>query len=398
MPFTTGCSYSTFHIPFLTKHRYKVIIITSSIIVAASILLGYLLSVIYTAAFHKKLDNHIKLAENEILVFFNSASEMLNMLTLHPYVRAADGSIHTYMSEGHKGKPFAVSKSRTEENIRLLFESIDAGFSDYLEIFMGTKWGGFVTSFKGDVSAGYDPRKRIWYQYGSDAQGRTALTKAFYTHNLATSVIVLAKSVYDMQDTFTGNVAISFSLSTLTAKIAKFSMGSGGAIVLLQEDGTILADPIHPQHIFTHIIATDIPHPQQFMQVTNQLRPVIINNKNMLFQVHAISKLPWKLIAFVEEKELWNACSLMLRYMIITGILITAVLIFLPFLHMIRMLNPVKHVLMLLRLVSHHTYHQYTMPSGKDDIERIPEHCAILLNEIREEMAVAVRQKGDSRL
>lgn len=388
MLYTSNCQHLQFRIPLFTKNRYLVIAIIVPAILAVSILIGCTLGAIYITAFHKNVAYSVKLAENEILSFFDSTSQMLDMLTSHPYVRGADDTIHIYTTETKKMKPSAISKSRAEENISLLFESIYAGFSDYLEIFMGTEWGGFATSYKGEISAGYDPRKRIWYQLGSDAQGEVALTKAFYTHNLAASVIAMVKSFYNAENAFTGNVAISLSLNTLTAKIAKFGIGESGSIILMQEDGIILADPTNPQHIFTHIIATDILQPQRFMQATDRLQRVIFDNKNMFFQVYTLSNLPWKLIAFVEEKELWNECTFMLRYIGISGMIIALTLGFLLVMHILRMINPIQHILILLQFVSNTAYPQNAMSFSRGDIELLPEHYDALLNELRKEIVL----------
>ena len=61
-------------------------------------------------------------------------------------------------------------RSEIELKIASLFKSIETGFPEYLEVYMGTKWGGFVSSFEGEMSAGYDPRERAWYGIGSDAK------------------------------------------------------------------------------------------------------------------------------------------------------------------------------------------------------------------------------------
>lgn len=388
MPYTSDRKCLQFCIPLFMKTRYLFIVIIFPVILAVSILIGFLLSILYTDTFHKNVVHSINLAENEILDFFDSTSQMLNMLTQHPYVRAADDTIHTYTTETHRIKPSTISKSKAEENISLLFKSIYAGFSDYLDIFMGTEWGGFVTSNKSEVPAGYDPRKRIWYRSGTKAQGEIALTKAFYTHNLNTSVVVLVKSIYNEENSFTGNVAISLSLNTLTSKIAKFGIGAGSSIILMQDDGIILADPAKPQHIFTHIIATDIRQPQRFMQETDRLQRVVFDKKNMFFQVSALSNLPWKLIAFVEEKELWNECTRMLHYIGISGIITVLTLSLLLMMRMLRLSDPIQHILILLQLVSNTAYAQHTMSFSRGDIELLPEHCDTLLNEVRQEIVL----------
>ena len=134
-------------------------------------------------------------------------------------------------------------------------------FPEYLEVYMGTKWGGFVSSFEGEMSAGYDPCERLWYRTGSDAKGAVAITDAFYSEDLNAVAIGLVKSVYAADtNTFIGNAAIEFTLGTLTDMISKFQIGTTGYVMLMQNDGTILADPAHPEYNFKKITDTKLPN------------------------------------------------------------------------------------------------------------------------------------------
>lgn len=123
----------------------------------------------------------MKLAESGIRIFFDNTSKMLNTLSEHPYVRAADESIHSYRKDTKSVTSSDIIRSDTEAKIALLFKTIDIGFPEYLEVYMGTKWSGFVSSFEGEMSAGYDPCDRLWYRTGTDAQGQVAITDAFYS-------------------------------------------------------------------------------------------------------------------------------------------------------------------------------------------------------------------------
>lgn len=211
----------------------------------------------------------MKLAESGIRIFFDNTSKMLNTLSEHPYVRAADESIHSYRKDTKSVTSSDIIRSDTEAKIALLFKTIDIGFPEYLEVYMGTKWSGFVSSFEGEMSAGYDPCDRIWYRTGTDAQGQVAITDAFYSVDLDAVSIGLVKSVYaDDSRTFIGNIAIELTLGTLTDMISKFQIGTTGYVLLMQNDGTILADPIHPEYNFKKITDTDLPNPQQFMNLT----------------------------------------------------------------------------------------------------------------------------------
>lgn len=253
--------------------RKKLILVFASVILLlvlfVSGFIGYQVRKSDVDSFQKTILRDMKLAESGIRIFFDNTSNMLNMLSEHPYTRAADISIHSYIGEKENIKSSDISRSETESKIALLFKSIDIGFPEYLEVYMGTKWGGFVSSFEGEMSAAYDPRERLWYRTGSDAKGAVAITDAFYSEDLNAVSIGLVKSVYTSDtNIFIGNAAVEFTLGTLTDMISKFQIGTTGYVMLMQNDGTILADPAHPEYNFKKITDTKLPNPQQFTELT----------------------------------------------------------------------------------------------------------------------------------
>ena len=78
----------------------------------------------------------------------------------------------------------------------------------------------------------------------------------------------------------------------------------------------------------------------------------------------------------------------MLRYIGISGMIIALTLGFLLVLHMLRMINPVQHILILLQFVSNTAYPQNAMSFSRGDIELLPEHYDALLNELRKEIVL----------
>ena len=193
--------------------RKKLIVVFTSVILTlilfVSIFIGFQIRKSNSSSFQKTISREMKLAESGIRIFFDNTSKMLNTLSEHPYVRAADESIHSYRKDTKSVTSSDIIRSDTEAKIALLFKTIDIGFPEYLEVYMGTKWSGFVSSFEGEMSAGYDPCDRLWYRTGTDAQGQVAITDAFYSVDLDAVSIGLVKSVYaDDSHTFIGNIAI----------------------------------------------------------------------------------------------------------------------------------------------------------------------------------------------
>ena len=123
--------------------RKKLILVFTSVILLlvlfVSGFIGYQVRKSDVESFQKTILRDMKLAESGIRIFFDNTSNMLNTLSEHPYTRAADASIHSYIGEKENIKPSDIIRSETESKIALLFKSIDTGFPEYLEVYMGTK-------------------------------------------------------------------------------------------------------------------------------------------------------------------------------------------------------------------------------------------------------------------
>ena len=382
--------------------RKKLILVFTSVILLlvlfVSGFIGYQVRKSDVESFQKTILRDMKLAESGIRIFFDNTSNMLNTLSEHPYTRAADASIHSYIGEKENIKPSDIIRSETESKIALLFKSIDTGFPEYLEVYMGTKWGGFVSSFEGEMSAGYDPCERLWYRTGSDAKGAVAITDAFYSEDLNAVAIGLVKSVYAADtNTFIGNAAIEFTLGTLTDMISKFQIGTTGYVMLMQNDGTILADPAHPEYNFKKITDTKLPNPQHFMELTEGNIKMAADGERWLVQIYTIENPDWKLIAFVKESEVLDEYYIILRSMIFIGIILLAIFTVVSSFLALRIVEPIQHIIKILTQVAENDYTGQLTVSGSDEFSLLSEHFNNTTIQVRSSIQSIAKDTGIMR-
>ena len=271
-------------------------------------------------------------------------------------------------------------------------------FPEYLEVYMGTKWGGFVSSFEGEMSAGYDPCERLWYRTGSDAKGAVAITDAFYSEDLNAVAIGLVKSVYAADtNTFIGNAAIEFTLGTLTDMISKFQIGTTGYVMLMQNDGTILADPAHPEYNFKKITDTKLPNPQHFMELTEGNIKMAADSERWLVQIYTIENPDWKLIAFVKESEVLDEYYIILRSMIFIGIILLAIFTVVSSFLALRIVEPIQHIIKILTQVAENDYTGQLTVSGSDEFSLLSEHFNNTTIQVRSSIQSIAKDTGIMR-
>jgi methyl-accepting chemotaxis protein len=208
--------------------------------------------------FHASAEIELSEFSDSITMFFNSKETELNVFSESEEVKAADETIHSFVDETGDISILSYAKSPVEENIRRLCKTFASHDKDIAEIYLGTKWGGYATNFDSSMQGGYDPRKRGWYETATKGNGKAVITDAFAS-TVGATVVGITKSAYNGAGDFIGNASIEVSLDTLTGILSTINLGKGCFLMLVQKDGTILADTSSARNNFKKISETGIP-------------------------------------------------------------------------------------------------------------------------------------------
>ncbi|UTC77163.1 methyl-accepting chemotaxis protein [Treponema sp. OMZ 799] len=333
--------------------RWKIILILVVIIVVFSVVtvgfIGTTLNRNSIKRFNRIVPRDLSYISNSFQLFFNNSKAVLNSLAEDEAVRNADDSIYSYISSTKKVKASDTIKSETEKQLVKRFKNIFSNFPEYVEVYMGTKWGGYATSFDGEMPAGYDPRKRMWYQKASEGKGETIITNAFLS-TVGDTVVGLSKSVYSENSEFLGNVSIEVTLNTLTDILVKSKLGNTGYFMLVQGDGTILADPRHVDFNFKNISEVGVP---DFAKLQSEKpEKIFFDGKYWLSKTHTIEGLGWTIVGLVEEDEVFAEYYSLIRYIFTLSLIILFIFIFISAIIILRITDPIKKVLNVLKDIS----------------------------------------------
>ena len=134
-----------------------------SIIGFISAVVGYELYKRNTALFNEFTAQQFFNVEKSINLLMQKGENVVTMLASHPAVRGADDTIYNYTIEAQKSGRIYTHTGKTEQELVTLFKAIEESFSEFQDVYMGTRWGGIATSWSGEDELGYDPRQRSWY-------------------------------------------------------------------------------------------------------------------------------------------------------------------------------------------------------------------------------------------
>ena len=290
-----------------------------SIIGFISAVVGYELYKRNTALFNEFTAQQFFNVEKSINLLMQKGENVVTMLASHPAVRGADDTIYNYTIEAQKSGRIYTHTGKTEQELVTLFKAIEESFSEFQDVYMGTRWGGIATSWSGEDELGYDPRQRSWYKQATEANGAIVITPVYIATD-GTPVVAVAKAIKDGNGTLLGCVGVDINLSDLTSFISSVKIGNTGYCMLVQDDGMILADAAHSAFISKNLSDVDAA----FAKITQKKEGsvfITLDGKQRKAYIFPFPELRWKLIVIVEQREILSLFYALVRIMILIGLL-----------------------------------------------------------------------------
>ena len=273
------------------------------LVICTCAVIGFQLYQVNIKQYDRTSSQQFSLIEQMIDLFMQNNKNTVKMLAEHPTVQVADETINSYMAAKQDVIVKNTQKGSTEQAMVTLFKRIHGSYPDTAEVYFGSKWGGYATSWDGSMSAGYDPRKRSWYLQAEAAGGDIIVTPA-YMSTIGSPVICFSRRVVSETDAFVGCASIEVKLEQLTSFIDSIKVGKTGYVMLFQNDGTILADPMHRDLVFTKLDAAGNQYLKNFQNAGIGTEVVTIDNIQWRVRVFSIDELGWKIAVLMQNSEI----------------------------------------------------------------------------------------------
>ncbi|HRU44057.1 MAG TPA: methyl-accepting chemotaxis protein, partial [Spirochaetota bacterium] len=254
--------------------------------------------------FYDSAEKQLSHIDKSISFFLDSAKYNLDLLAKNEAVKNADDTLHQHFKDERDMLVTETIKSPTEQSLRRIFKSFFNSYPQYAEVFFGTIWGGYATSYDGKMSNSYDPRKRDWYKASSAAGGKLILQPA-YLSTIGDVVICFSRQVFNDNNQPIGCIGIEFTLNTITDMIAQSKIGQTGFVILAQSDNVILADPMRSDVLMQKLDECAIPdYAKLATMLEEDTLEIRIDKKAYLVQMHTIENLNYKVFALIQKNEI----------------------------------------------------------------------------------------------
>ncbi len=280
--------------------------------------------------FHQSTNSQLARIESLLSIFVDDIKENAVMLSKYPVVAAADESISSFLQTTSEMVMADAPSGPIGQRILDFFHAIKASHKNYVDVFMATRSGGFLVENQDSLlPPGYDPRARDWYKKASADPGVPFLTKA-YKSGSGNPVVSIAHSI-SRQGTLIGVGAFDVSLKGLTQSISDIRIGETGYIMLIQDDGVILADPGHPDTGFKKLEETGVPGLVELGKHSTGSLEIELGNTPYIAQILTSDNLGWKLVGLIQKNEVMSKVYGLLSVMPIVGITLVVLFVIAAF-------------------------------------------------------------------
>ncbi|MBU0972845.1 MAG: methyl-accepting chemotaxis protein [Proteobacteria bacterium] len=290
---------------------------------------------LYNESAEKEL-NHI---DKAIDILLNDALVTASVIADSSLAHQMDESMTSYVNQTKDVTAESLGINDKEKTIVNFLRLFSQNNPAYVEVYLGSKWGGFITSGTSAMPAGYDPRKRPWYEEALKTPAKPTLSSAYLFSTGATGISMM-KPIMPATGEVVGVVGVDMSLGGLTDFIKQIKMGKNGFVMMVQDDGAILANPRNEKTNFKKMAETDIPAFAELDKIDSGNLEVVIENTPYLAVVHTMPGFKWKLIGLVEKSEVMVGVYRMLMLMVTIGLIVFLVFMVLAFFFARSISNP----------------------------------------------------------
>lgn len=306
----------------------KRLFIVSALLVAIPILcitliLYFSLNAKSKEDFMARANGEVTQVDNAIAIMIDGAMQNLELMGVHPALKQLDESLTNYTARTSPTDLKTLERSPLEKTLFEHFRLIATTHPDYLELYLGSKFGGMVTSDQGSLRAGYDPRQRPWYKDAETQKGQATVAKA-YLSTMGDYVTAVVKAFPDSSGSTAYAAGIDISLKRLSEIFNTIRIGKTGYLVLIENDGTVLAHPMLKDLVSKNIDSLNISALSEGVKTNSPAFEYTINGVTKVGLVKAASRGGWKILAVIDQDEILASARALMTKIILLGAIFIA--------------------------------------------------------------------------
>ena len=258
-------------------------------------------------------------SDQTMQTLFDEVKHNAAMLAGNANIRQAQGNLTVYLTASQATAPPSVQAN----TIQGLLGMVQKAHENYNSIKIGTRDGGFIEAPSRKRDVGYTPLDRPWYTEALSKPGEVIMTEAYVTKK-GEPVTSIAKAIQGPDGAVIGALAIDVYLKRLSDLVGKIRFGESGYMLVVDQAGTVLADPKHPDNVMKKL---DETYGGLSSLKSGEQAELEADGQTMLAAAYDSPGLGWRYIALFSKAEVLQAHNKLLATIALVGLLIGAVFI-----------------------------------------------------------------------
>jgi methyl-accepting chemotaxis protein len=341
--------------------KVRLIVIFSLIVILPVLSLGFFSSYLSHQIFESMMMSSMKKetiqVDNLLTTTLKDIDENVTYLASMPITQKADHSISHFYDRKTDSIVDQKNAPGVEGELFREFERYANSHPGVRYVYMGTIYGGYVQWPSEVEEAGYDPRKRAWYEEAAKNPGKIIRTDPYLYDSSSgpVSVISTATTVKNRSGKVIGVIGIDKSLDNLSQTISSIRIGETGYVFLMAPDGTIVAHPnkklnfLNLEDLSTKGVKADktgevlsfrLSGYDQLLSSKTGHYTMQVDGKLSLVSLYTSKVTGWKIVAVVNQNELLNYSSQFKWLTAIIGLVCLIISILIGFLLSRSITNP----------------------------------------------------------
>ena len=327
------------------KLKYKILLLYVSVSLLILSLIGTLLSSKLQKVMYNNIYNdfqnqltHIDFALSSVI---KGVESDLAAIVAADSVRSQNDKDFTNFTNADPAT-FQYNIGDEEQAIINIFNNYRITHPYVNSVYMGRENGSFVRSHKRHRPTQYDPRLRPWYILGKENPGKILITDPYRSVTTPDINVAIVTALLDNHGKVFGVTGIDITLANLTAYIEKVKVGRSGYMVLIDQNGVVLASP-EERDRFRKL---QTAYEDELVSISKKNRGVITltgQSEEEYFIYYTSPELDWKLAMVIPVREIDNEVMSSVSLVILAlcaGLVMLSVLTMLGLQRFV--INPVK--------------------------------------------------------
>ncbi len=310
--------------------------------------------------------------------FFEQVKNNVVYLSKSTTVKQLESGVTNYL--GSKKDMTPNLNGIEENNAFKLYREFGNTHPELLYVYMGSKTGGFL-QYPEEALGGYDPRQRPWYKLAIKTPTEAVITAA-YQGQSGGPMVSVATTIRGQNNNIIGVQSMDVTLDTLTRIVENVKLGETGYIILIDDQGTVLADPKNTKHNFKNIDTLALPLFDQLKNKTDNGISVKVKHagKDVRVTTYRSDSLGWTFVGVIDNDEIMAPALKMSGTIVFIATIMVAIFVGVGIWLANRLINPINRVANGLRDIAdgHGDLTKRLDVTGKDEISQL----AIWFNQV----------------